>query len=375
MSISLDTNRIDIPEKQHLDTIELSCLDEKIQRLMHKIVYASDELKEVEARLREIKPEPVNEQELISFGFSKRAIEFLKTPPQDPQLLHEISKLEDKKEAFQTLLDANHRCLAHYEQQLKHCTEVFHKTYPSYKIDQISAAQAEINERVGNIHNETIDLPQKGIGLMETVSFEENQNRFLSALQARSQRIFEKAMTCQAIKTLYIEAMMTGNPSTGQTGPWCLQLLPNASKLLSLGESRGACYFGLRTIVIESELSDDEILSVFVFELTNAVSTKKSVQVREDAKEGTVTREDFVKRIEEIEFDGTKRHHSIISRAVVEMGWDPSLDTYKDMSREFDFYWPIIQKNSHADRYGKQWDRIQSMKAQTILNLTDSSHS
>lgn len=370
MSISdININEADDAQNLHVDLTEISCLDEKIQTLAHKIVSANTELKSVKAKLKNMKFVG-DRKTYTNLGFSKKDIEVLMSIPQSPLYLDQLSELQAKKEALKTLIKANHEYLSHYEQQLKKCVTVFEKNHPHYKASQISAARGNI-KAVGldiDTLKTSILIPQRGVGLMELIPLHESENLLRLDLQERGQRIFERAMSCQSIKNLYLEAMLTPDPETGETGPWVL-LLRNSEKIdpaLKLAGDGCCIVTRRRSIELNADLSDDLILTHFVFELTNAVSSKALDQVHKAAQEGKISREDYAKSKERIEHEGVFRHHSIMRHAVSEKGWDPSMDGYEGSLKNFEDYWANIKTSEHTEFYRKQWDSIREKMEPTL---------
>jgi predicted nucleic acid-binding Zn-ribbon protein len=206
------------------DLTAIACLDEKIQTVAQRIIAANQELNSVKTELRQIKPK-VDDQELKSYGFSEESIAFMKKVPSEHQ--DRASELKTKKDALKTLVAANHEYLTHYEQKLKKCIAAFDKAYPNYRIDQISAkvalAQAERKDIMMDVslsQGRGVSLTQ--MGPSSTVPWQE-----------RAERIFERALSYQGIKDLYLEAMLAPYPKTGETGPWKLWLAKNNEPPLS----------------------------------------------------------------------------------------------------------------------------------------------
>ena len=369
--LKVNNSKTDISRNLHLDLTEISCLDEKIHGLAHKIVSANQELEHVKAELKNIKPSKVDEKTLISEGFSDDFIRFfLRSQVPSQELQNKISELKAQKEGLKTLIAANHEYLSHYEQQMKKCTAVFEKNFPHFKADQISAAREKVKTTDSkDIPIMPIRIPQRGVGLMEVFPLDGNLDLSRLGLQERGQRIFERAMSYYRIKTLYLEAVLTPDGITGVTGPWIL-LLTND---VSAKEFTAVCAPGIRCIMVNANQSDDEILSQFVFELTNAVSSKKFDPIYKGAVEGKISREEFAKSIERIEHEGDLRHHSIMRHAVNEMRWDSMMDGSKDIPKDFDVFWSSFKNSAHSEFYRNQWDLINSTRTET--NSIQNNHS
>ncbi len=179
-------------------------------------------------------------------------------------------------------------------------------------------------------------------------------------LPSRSWRIFQKALSCPRITELYNEARLAKYDEMGKDDfCWVLDLRSSDNDFSTF--KKAFCNPSRRSIVIDSRLSDDEILALFVFELTNAASSKEIYQIHRAAFEGKISREDFACSLERLEHEGTLKHSSIMNHAVAEMGWDRSLKDYYDENplEDFDEYWPLIKDDAHTNGYRNQWDKIQ----------------
>lgn len=95
----------------------------------------------------------------------------------------------------------------------------------------------------------------------------------------RSRELMEKALSSKFVRKPYEEA--NSIPSVGQ-GPWKikfakdLRFLSNMKNLNSLG----ICDFPERAIYIKSSSSNDSVLSLFVFVLTNAIHWPKFFELQ-----------------------------------------------------------------------------------------------
>lgn len=162
----------------------------------------------------------------------------------------------------------------------------------------------------------------------------------------RNKKILAIALTSKAINALYEKAKTT--LISGKSGPWAIEF---AAKL----EFEAFCNFQQRKIRLSSNLSDDQALSSFVFELTNAISFNKHDALYQKAISGQIECEEYVKEIERVEHEGILLHHKVITEAINEMKWSTALDDYQNTPKDFETYWSKIKITSHADYYRKNW--------------------
>lgn len=134
----------------------------------------------------------------------------------------------------------------------------------------------------------------------------------------------------------------------------------NATNISAIVKKFGAaCCNSVRAIGINETFSADKIISLFVFELTNAISAKKFEEVHQAALKGKIDREEYAMKMEFIEFMGTQRHHQIMAYAIDKMGWDQSMDIYRDRDRDYSFedYFKDIKDSPHTEFYRNYWDQ------------------
>ncbi len=183
---------------------------------------------------------------------------------------------------------------------------------------------------------------------------------------SRESTLRKKALSCAAIRKLYLQAITSSDPH-GQIGEIDIQFTLKTSSGF-----KAESVFHKHRIDILSNVSDDEELTVFVFELTNFVQIEKFYDIFqkfiERARSGEdrlVLRNDFAYEYEKIEFNGTRMHHRVCMEVLDEMGpeWTRNLDTYGSTpSESFDNLWKKkggIGSTRHAKYYREQWDRIQ----------------
>jgi hypothetical protein len=353
---------------QHFDATEISCLNEKVHTLMRKISATNKELSEVKRELRNFDPALVGEQNYVKsagiLGAAVNCFLFLSYGIGKMGREGKISGLLFKKEALEKLRDVNHNWLEHYEQTLRKCETVYEQQYgqdlmPPEFYQSLLPEGTDIKEAFF-----CTDC-QHGVQLLKTLPVGMGTNlEFLNA-EERAQRVFERAMSCRVIKDLYIEAMLTKDPITGATGaPWTLLFPPEEFISPGVKEFGASCNSRDRIIYLNPSLSDDEALSSFVFELTNAVSANRFHKLIQDAEDGKIGSELFAKETERVEHEGALRHHSIMKVAIPEKKWSLELDTFRDLPHTFEVVWPYIASSSHTEFYRKAWEEINFIRTE-----------
>ncbi|MGD0665788.1 MAG: hypothetical protein ABSA17_08725 [Rhabdochlamydiaceae bacterium] len=266
------------------------------------------------------------------------------------------SDLRLKKMPFEAVKEKNHEKLARYEEAYK--TEM-----PPLDLSP-SAEDARLIEifKEKDIHPTLhyIGITLPCISLTKYISIGLGANPEFIERQDRAQKLFEKAMSCRAIRELYMEAMLYKDP-TNRTGSWSLffrhaheDKCPN-----ELIVTRAyTCGRMLRTIVLHAQLDDIKALALFIFELTNAASSLRWEELYSLARQRKIGREEFAKGAEAIEHDGALKCLAITTAAIAELGWPASLKTFEARSIDFESWWKCNNNKFHTQLYRKQWDRM-----------------
>lgn len=188
--------------------------------------------------------------------------------------------------------------------------------------------------------------------------------------EERAQALVKRALSCPAIKELYESAISIIKPNDN----WISFVDRKSSPHLITG-SYFAC--DRQKIYLAKDLTHDQALSSFTFELINVLSLNRFNQLYEEATKQTIACESYVKQIEEIEYRGIERHHQIMQKAIQEMGWNHRLDEYrKYIVKDFETAWHSwIRFSSHAEHYRMQWSSRskQGYKKVTFKDELDSS--
>jgi hypothetical protein len=95
------------------------------------------------------------------------------------------------------------------------------------------------------------------------------------------------------------------------------------------------------------------------FELFNVENRPKFNELFANAQRGNVSREEFARKAEQLEFPGIKRTLDAFDRCKATWGCDDDtlsrVDGYRDV-RTFDEYFHHSQTKEHTDVYRTEWD-------------------
>lgn len=255
--------------------------------------------------------------------------------------------------------EKNHHKLAKYNGQLKDCYKLYDQyrgKQPSLTLEDPLFVDALLDALVeGNIKNIIVSEAVPFISLHTIYPLGSALNPEFITQHERAEKIFQRAISSKHVKDLYIDAMLS--PNADKPSSWRLLFKSENDVKVKTGAT---CITGRRTIYLNSGLSDDEALSAFVFELTNATPIDRFESLTELAKKGEISRDEYAKKVEEVEFSGQGRHHYTMAMAIEEMGWSKSLDEYSEWQDNFEAVWPNIKDSNHTERYRKQWDFIQA---------------
>jgi len=266
-------------------------------------------------------------------------------------------RLLPRNTTFEIIRDKNYKKLAQYEQAYKECEDALNELKQLDLPPEVLQQGIEAREKAGyKRQDQFIQIRRPNVSLTEFEPIGIALDPEFIQRQARAQKIFERAMSCRAIKDLYIEAMRSPHRDN-RTCSWALLLRTEEEEEGKL-VSGAYCRFSSRRIVIDVAQSDDQVVSDFVFELTNAASASRFRHLGDLAEKGQLGREEYAIGTEAIEHEGTLRHHSIMSVAIKEMGWNPSMDYYRSHPLDFEEWLKENEYLDHTNRYRKQWDGI-----------------
>jgi Leucine-rich repeat (LRR) protein len=131
---------------------------------------------------------------------------------------------------------------------------------------------------------------------------------------------------------------------------------------------RAVCNYVKGLIVLDPDVSDLEMTSMLLFELTNAASMDKMAQIKLSAFSGKIDRETYAKEIERIEHQGALLHKKIVAEGIATLQWDPKMDIYQLVDEDFEVYWQKIKDTAHPEEYRKYWD--ESIKPKLVGSST-----
>lgn len=119
-----------------------------------------------------------------------------------------------------------------------------------------------------------------------------------------------------------------------------------------------------REITINKSEHPDRKLGHLLFEMANALQAKEQLQLQQDSSEGKVSREDYVKRWEEIEYNTAKIFSSTIQRCIKDYGWpvEAEMGISQLVKLNWEQLWNIIKNSDHANLFRSDWDALFSEK-------------
>ncbi|MCE5319206.1 MAG: hypothetical protein LLG04_17815 [Parachlamydia sp.] len=142
-----------------------------------------------------------------------------------------------------------------------------------------------------------------------------------------------------------------------QTGSLWNQAHANGRIFLVFGHQRtgGMWDERNRTIILDPQLSENNMLATLVFELCNAKRQKASdfYTVWQKCEDGDVGRMEFVKKKMQWESPSLMCHHQAVVPCLISQGWDQEIDRYLDQLTKyptFEVFWKVYQHDpDHAE--------------------------
>lgn len=120
-----------------------------------------------------------------------------------------------------------------------------------------------------------------------------------------------------------------------------------------------------RMIYVKESLCGRNKLATILYEILNANTTKGYDQIHNEAKAGSLNREDFTKRLEEIGYANRISHHQIVQACVNTNSWDPRIDIYRGMVeryKDFESFWEAAKNSPHSNLYRDAWNKEYKQK-------------
>jgi hypothetical protein len=121
----------------------------------------------------------------------------------------------------------------------------------------------------------------------------------------------------------------------------------------------------LRTIYLQDNLLTDpaDFISTLTFELTNATRSACFQEAHERACLRDISKEDFAKRYEEIEYENAKTHLDVCKNALCELRWPCAFveqieKMYPQTKQDFPTYWAWWKHGAHTESYRQAYDRM-----------------
>lgn len=117
-----------------------------------------------------------------------------------------------------------------------------------------------------------------------------------------------------------------------------------------------------REVRVRSDEMPNRKLGHLLFEIADALQLEKQLALSKDTNEGTVSKESYVKRWEEIQFQTGKIFNSVVQECISKHHWPKQADLDMSMlfrpSLKWDDFWKMIQHSSHADYFRSDWDHV-----------------
>jgi RHS repeat-associated protein len=101
----------------------------------------------------------------------------------------------------------------------------------------------------------------------------------------------------------------------------------------------------------------DHMVGTILFEVLNANMREAFRKVNKAAKEGNLSRADYIIATEKIEYDNAQIHHLLAGRAVAAGEWGKDADIYTN-DGTFEDSLKVQIAAGHLKEYGDEWDRL-----------------
>jgi hypothetical protein len=114
------------------------------------------------------------------------------------------------------------------------------------------------------------------------------------------------------------------------------------------------------TITIAPTTNCCDATESLLFELHNVETTPDSAKIDDDAAKGNLSREDYTKGQEHIEYDGLKRSADVFKTCSKKWGCAAGAKSFASgfaKAKNFDDYYKNYLAKSHKDHYRKFWDK------------------
>lgn len=104
------------------------------------------------------------------------------------------------------------------------------------------------------------------------------------------------------------------------------------------------------------------VLAWILFEATNAASRIEHAAVDKNAKENIVSKDDFVRQHEKIEWEGLRKHSEIAKKCIASGHWGPETDKYGSAMgpggayEKFEDYLKAMKAENHSSVFEDWWD-------------------
>ena len=173
----------------------------------------------------------------------------------------------------------------------------------------------------------------------------------------RAKKILNCAVKCSAVLKLYQDAKKAVACSEAEEIS-----IVFVDEINGGSEIEGRSLFTKKNIQILARVSDNFALSIFIFELTNFCQRNEFSELDTFCKDSPepdgLVEAYYVRKTEQIEYMGAKRHHEIMEQVFCDLGIERTrkLDRFSfSASSSFDENWEWIQKTPHAKAVRDQY--------------------
>lgn len=116
-----------------------------------------------------------------------------------------------------------------------------------------------------------------------------------------------------------------------------------------------------RLILIDEEEKTSRKLGHLLFEIANSLNVEKQLKLSNEALYGLVSKQSYVKRWEQIEFETAKIFDETIMKCISNYHWskesDLSISKLLELSgRNWERHWEIIKNSPHAELFRVDWN-------------------
>jgi len=116
---------------------------------------------------------------------------------------------------------------------------------------------------------------------------------------------------------------------------------------------------GSATIKLACGADASSTMGIILFELMNATTTDNFIDIHIEALTGALSRNEFVDKMERVEFENLKRHHELVTACSFAPGVDlfgPAITVWNADAVPFDAFLATQIANGHTQNYIDHWN-------------------